>query len=60
LSPKPTSVNRELEARPGTSGWNRYTTNLTTASSEFVIDATNNVAHRESFRMSKHSLQARP
>ena len=38
-----------------------YTTNLTTASSESVIDAYHQLWHiKKSFRMSKHDLQARP
>ena len=38
-----------------------YTTNLTTASAEFVIDAYHQLWRIEkAFRMSKHDLQARP
>jgi hypothetical protein len=56
------SVNRELEAKTrALAGWKGYTTNLTSASSEFVIDAYHQLWHIEkSFRMSKHDLQARP
>ena len=40
LSGATKSVNRELEAKTrALAGWNGYTTNLTTASPEFVIDA---------------------
>lgn len=56
------SGNRVLEA--GTcalAGWNGYTTNLTAASSSFVIDAYHHLWQIEkSFRMSKHDLQVRP
>ena len=42
-------------------GWKGYTTNLTTQSSAFVIDAYHQLWHIEkAFRMSKHDLQARP
>jgi Transposase DDE domain len=56
------SVNRELEAKTrALAGWKGYTTNLTTATPEFVIDAYHQLWHIErSFRMSKHDLQARP
>jgi hypothetical protein len=56
------SVNRELEAKTrAVAGWKGYTTNLTTASSEFVNDAYHQLWRIEkSFRMSKHDLQARP
>jgi hypothetical protein len=55
-------VNRTLEAKTrAPAGWKGYTTNLTTASSEFVIDAYHQLWRIEkSFRMSKHDLQARP
>lgn len=56
------SVNRTLEAKTrALAGWKGYTTNLTDASSSFVIDAYHQLWHIEkSFRMSKHDLQARP
>jgi transposase len=56
------SVNRTLEAKTrALAGWKGYTTNLTSASPEFVIDAYHQLWHIErSFRMSKHDLQARP
>ena len=56
------SVNRSLEAKTrALAGWKGYTTNLTTATPEFVIDAYHHLWHIEkSFRMSKHDLQARP
>ena len=56
------SVNRELEAKTrGLAGWKGYTTNLTKASPEFVIDAYHRLWRIEkAFRMSKHDLQARP
>ena len=56
------SVNRELEAKTrGLAGWKGYTTNLTKASAEFVIDAYHRLWRIEkAFRMSKHDLQARP
>jgi transposase len=62
LSGATKSVNRELEAKTrALAGWKGYTTNLTTASPEFVIDAYHQLWHIEkSFRMSKHDLQARP
>ncbi len=62
LSEATKSVNRTLEAKTrALAGWKGYTTNLTTASSEFVIDAHHQLWHIEkSFRMSKHDLQARP
>jgi hypothetical protein len=62
LSGATKSVNRTLEAKTrALAGWKGYTTNLTTASSEFVIDAYHQLWHIEkSFRMSKHDLQARP
>ena len=41
-------------------GWKGYTTNLTTVTSEFVIDAYHQLWRIESFRMSNHDLQARP
>jgi hypothetical protein len=62
LSGATKSVNRTLEAKTrALAGWKGYTTNLTTASWEFVIDAYHQLWHIEkSFRMSKHDLQARP
>ena len=56
------AVNRNLEAKTrALAGWKGYTTNLTSASSTFVIDAYHQLWHIEkSFRMSKHDLQARP
>ena len=56
------SVNRQLEAKTrALAGWKGYTTNLTTASAEFVIDAYHQLWRIEkAFRMSKHDLQARP
>ena len=56
------TVNRELEAKNrALAGWKGYTTNLTTVTSEFVIDAYHQLWRIEkSFRMSKHDLQARP
>jgi hypothetical protein len=62
LSGATKSVNRTLEAKTrALAGWKGYTTNLTSASPEFVIDAYHQLWHIEkSFRMSKHDLQARP
>jgi hypothetical protein len=56
------SINRTLEAKTrALAGWKGYTTNLTTQSSAFVIDAYHQLWHIEkAFRMSKHDLQARP
>lgn len=56
------TVNRALEAKTrALAGWKGYTTNLTAASSGFVIDAYHQLWQIEkSFRMSKHDLQARP
>jgi transposase len=56
------SVNRELEAKArGLAGLKGYTTNLTDATAEFVIDAHHQLWRIEqSFRMSKHDLRARP
>jgi len=56
------SVNRSLEAKTrALAGWKGYTTNLTTVTPQFVIDAYHQLWHIEkSFRMSKHDLQARP
>jgi hypothetical protein len=56
------SVNRNLETKTRTlAGWKGYTTNLTKATPQFVIDAYHQLWHIEkSFRMSKHDLQARP
>jgi transposase len=42
-------------------GWKGYTTNLTSQTPQFVIDAYHQLWRIEkSFRMSKHDLQARP
>jgi len=42
-------------------GWKGYTTNLTSKTPEFVIDAHHQLWRIEkSFRMSKHDLRARP
>ena len=62
LSGATKSVNRQLEAKTrALAGWKGYTTNLTNATPEFVIDAYHQLWHIEkSFRMSKHDLQARP
>jgi Transposase DDE domain len=62
LSGATKSVNRQLEAKTrALAGWKGYTTNLTTASAEFVIDAYHQLWRIEkAFRMSKHDLQARP
>ena len=56
------TVNRELEAKSrALAGWKGYTTNLTSQSSEFIIDAYHRLWRIEkAFRMSKHDLQARP
>jgi len=56
------SVNRALEAKARTlAGWKGYTTNLASASAEFVISAYHQLFQIEaSFRMSKHDLAARP
>ena len=56
------SVNRDLEAKTRSlAGLKGYTTNLTEATAEFVIDAHHQLWRIEkSFRMSKHDLQARP
>jgi Transposase DDE domain len=56
------SVNRDLEAKTrALAGWKGYTTNLTAATPQFVIDAYHQRWRIEkSFRMSKHDLQARP
>jgi hypothetical protein len=56
------TVNRTLEAKTrALAGWKGYTTNLTTESAQFVIDAYHQLWHIEkAFRMSKHDLQARP
>jgi hypothetical protein len=56
------SVNRDLEAKArGLAGLKGYTTNMTSATAEFVIDAYHQLWRIEkSFRMSKHDLQARP
>ena len=62
LSGATKSVNRQLEAKTrALAGWKGYTTNLTKASPEFVIDAYHQLWRIEkAFRMSKHDLQARP
>jgi transposase len=56
------SVNRDLEAKArALARLMGYTTNLTGASAEFVIDAYHQLWRIEkSFRMSKNDLQARP
>jgi transposase len=56
------SVNRALETKTrALAGLKGYTTNLTSARAEFVIDAYHQLGRIEkSFRMSKHDLQARP
>ena len=55
-------MNRDLEAKTrALAGWKGYTTNLTAATPQFVIDAYHQLWRIEkSFRMSKHDLQARP
>jgi hypothetical protein len=62
LSGATKSVNRTLEAKTrALAGWKGYTTNLTTQSSAFVIDAYHQLWRIEkASRMSKHDLQARP
>ncbi|OBI94121.1 transposase, partial [Mycobacterium alsense] len=62
LSGATKSVNRDLEAKArGLAGLKGYTTNLTSQTPEFVIDAYHQLWRIEkSFRMSKHDLQARP
>src|SRR6478752_6194057 len=62
LSGATKSVNRQLEAKTrALAGWKGYTTNLTTESAQFVIDAYHQLWRIEkAFRMSKHDLQARP
>jgi transposase len=62
LSGATKSVNRDLEAKArALAGWKGYTTNLTTVTPEFVIDAYHQLWRIEkAFRMSKHDLQARP
>jgi hypothetical protein len=56
------SVNRDLETKArAVAGLKGYTTNLTGATAEFVIDAYHRLWRIEkSFRLSKHDLQARP
>jgi Transposase DDE domain len=56
------SVNRDLEAKArGLAGLKGYTTNLTSATPQFVIDTYHQLWRIEkSFRMSKHDLRARP
>jgi Transposase DDE domain len=56
------TVNRDLETKArALAGLKGYTTNLTDATAEFVIDAYHHLWRIEkSFRMSKHDLQARP
>jgi transposase len=55
------TVNRDLEAKArGLTGLKGYTTNLTSVSAKFVIDAYHQLWRIEkSFRMPKHDLQAR-
>ena len=55
-------MNRTLEAKTrAVAGWKGYTTNLTTQSSTYVIDAYHQLWHIEkAFRISKHDLAARP
>jgi transposase len=62
LSGATKSVNRQLEAKTrALAGWKGYTTNLTSASPQYVIDAYHQLWRIEkAFRMSKHDLQARP
>jgi DDE family transposase len=62
LSGATKTVDRALEAKTrALAGIKGYTTNLTTASPEFVIDSYRQLWHVEhSFRMSKHDLAARP
>jgi hypothetical protein len=62
LSGATKTVNRDLEAKArALAGLKGYTTNLTGAGAEFVIDAYHQLWRIEkSFRMSKHDLQARP
>lgn len=56
------SVNRKLEAKArGLAGFKAYITNIDNPSPEFVIGAYHRLWRIEqSFRMSKHDLQARP
>jgi transposase len=56
------SVNRELKAKARRlAGLKGYTTNLTTVTPKFVIDAYHQLWRIEkAFRMSKHDLHARP
>ena len=56
------TVNRELETKNrALAGWKGYTTNLTSQTAQFVIDAYHQLWRIEkSFRMSKHDLAARP
>jgi len=62
LSGATKSINRSLEAKTrALAGWKGYTTNLTSESATFVIDAYHRLWRIEkAFRMSKHDLQARP
>jgi hypothetical protein len=62
LSGATKSVNRQLEAKTrALAGWKGYTTTLTCARPQSVIDAYHQLWRIEkSFRMSKHDLQARP
>ena len=62
LSGATKTVDRALEAKTrALAGIKGYTTNLTSASAEFVIGAYHELWHVEkSFRMSKHDLAARP
>jgi hypothetical protein len=56
------SIDRDLEAKArALAGLKGYTTDLTDATAEFVINAYHHLWRIEkSFRMSKHDLQARP
>jgi hypothetical protein len=62
LSGATKKVDRELEAKARElAGLKGYTTNLTAATAEFVIDAYHRLWRIEKgFRMSKHDLRARP
>jgi transposase len=62
LSGATKSLNRDLEAKArALAGLKGYTTNLTEAGAEFVINAYHQLWRIEkSFRMSKHDLRARP
>jgi transposase len=56
------TINRDLEVKVRElAGWKGYTTNLTSQTPEFVIDAYHQLWRIEKcFRMSQHDLQARP